>query len=407
MNGPIETESDYEQSITSICRALESLKAESLTSLKPQENAEVSSAIKAAMESPIDFPPIGSAIVPGDRVALAIDPNLPSADRIITALIEVLERSGAGIIDLVIGTEATDENKSSLETLLGERGTVHLHQTHQRASFRYLGPDVGGDPVYLNRWLVDADLVIPVTTKRLSNSSIPQQSDLTGIYPTFADSEARHRQHLSRRKENMNTDIENPEFDSEAMIGSAEEPAWLLGVQFLVSVVPNEKGRVSSVQCGSIDSMRKESETGDLQASVYDFVTATIEGDASQHTWMNIARAAEAASVYTNRGGTIVIWSDVSETTALSTSENAHDDTDSPSQTNEEDFERWNEEEVPFVRLESISEDYQLILRSRLKSDEIEQHGLGSLNSTEELERLAMAFPKRGFLRSAQYHTPF
>ena len=33
-----------------------------------------------ALTQPLDFPPLTSAIVPGDRVALAMDPNCPSID---------------------------------------------------------------------------------------------------------------------------------------------------------------------------------------------------------------------------------------------------------------------------------------------------------------------------------------
>ena len=54
--------------------------------------------------------------------------------------------------------------------------------------------------------------------------------------------------------------------------------------------------------------------------------------------------------------------------------------------------------------LESLSEDYRIIIRSRLPAEEVERSGLGTLETTEELTRLAMAFSKRGLLRCAHLH---
>ncbi len=393
----------FKDSIAAVCDLLAQIDSQNLSPLPTHEVTDVTSATRSALEMPTDFPPLASAIVTGDHIAIALDTNLPAIDRVISALLTQLQANGAGEIDIVVSTETSSSDLAVLRSLVGELATVHLHQTEKRASFRYLGPDVHDEPVYLNRWLVDADLVLPVVTKRASDVSANGPHDLTGIYPTFTDANARRRHHQSRAKNDTWGDSDAAEQDPEAMSGTAEEPAWLLGVQLILSVTPNQHGRVAKIECGSIESARQaaiETSTADL----CDFVTAVVEGGPSQQTWLNIARAAEAAVRYTQSGGTIVVWSDITEEIA------SHGDTefvaDEPTadEQDSEDFTPWDEKAVPFDRIGSLSEDYQIIIRSQLSADSIERIGLGSIQTPDELKRLAMAFPKRGLLRAAQYH---
>ena len=72
----------------------------------------------------------------------------------------------------------------------------------------------------------------------------------------------------------------------------------------------------------------------------------------------------------------------------------------------DENFALWDETNVPFERLERITENYQVILRSKLPSSRIEEIGVGNIETVDELTRLAMAFSTRGLLRSAQYSAP-
>lgn len=393
---------DFNQSVSAVVDVLKKLDAEDRTLLHEKQVIDIGSEIRSTLASPTDFPPLSAAIVSGDQVAIALDSSLPSVDRLLSTLVDELSANDCGKIDIVLGGESSDRERTELQSLLGERAELHLHQTTQRASFRYLGPDVEGDPVYINRWLVDADLVIPVATKRPLNHSKGSKSDVTGIYPTFTDAEARKRNHLSRTKADEDYP-ESIEQDLEAMTGTAEEPAWLLGVQLIISVTPNQNGEIAEIDCGSIESQRRKM-IEPSSADLCDFFTAFIDGNPSQHTWMNVARAAESAAEYTNPGGTIVIWSSVAEQTTESADLEAGLKEPSEETGGEEDFEPWDEKLVPFERLEAICEDYQVILRSRLPIESVEKTGLGSIESPEEVERLAMAFPRRGFLRAAQYH---
>lgn len=398
---------DYLSSIDSISAIMNELESQDLTCLAPQQLAEVQEATLRAISSPEDFPPLSAAIVPGDEVAIALDGNLPDAKRVLAAVLGELKEAGAGEITVIVGNELAESDLAQLRDHLSPEIQLLQHHTRQRSSFRYLGPDVHGNPVYLNRWLVDADLVIPIVTRRVEASASGRPSDLTGVFPTFADADARRRHHVLKNQPETDQQQEMVDLDDdpEAMTGTAEEPAWLLGVQLIVMVTPNRQGRIAEVFCGSIEAARKTA-LASTDTELCDFVLATIEGESSQQTWLNVARAAEAATYHTKPGGTIVIWSDLCEATENATATNLINDEEGGAEesADEEDFPAWDETPVPFERLNTLSEDYQLILRSRLQTTSVEKSGLGYLETIDELQRLAMALPRRGMMRAAQFH---
>jgi hypothetical protein len=53
-----------------------------------------SEATVAALSQPIDFPPLAAGIVPGDRVAIAIDESIPCVGEIARGAIRALENAG-------------------------------------------------------------------------------------------------------------------------------------------------------------------------------------------------------------------------------------------------------------------------------------------------------------------------
>ena len=407
--GEHQYDQNFTKSVSELSRELETLGTVSLTNLDSNSLLEVGTATKASLLNPVDFPPVASAIVPGDEVALAIDPDLPDLTRVLTATISALKDSGAETIHLVLCAETSPDTMATLRQTFGAEAEIHHHTTVARSAFRYLGPDISGQPIYINRRLVDADFVLPIVTKRSHIAVDTSIGDITGIYPQFADSEARRRHYLRHRETSNTEEAPDEESDLDAMTGTAEEPAWLLGVQLVLQVTPSQTGNVAEIKCGSVESLRKASQINTVNPASFDLVVATIDGDTTQQTWLNLVRAVEAASIYTVDGGTIVIWSDLTEPVL---DENASTEGKSDTLSSEvkppsdENFALWNETNVPFERLETITENYQVILRSKLPSSRIEEIGVGNIETVDELTRLAMAFSTRGLLRSAQYSAP-
>ena len=237
---------DYLSSIDSISAIMNELESQDLTCLEPHHLAEVQEATLRAISSPEDFPPLSAAIVPGDEVTIALDVNLPDAKRVLAAVLGELKEAGAGEITVIVGNELAESDLAQLRDHLSPEIQLLQHHTRQRSSFRYLGPDVHGNPVYLNRWLVDADLVIPIVTRRVDAFGSGRPGDLTGVFPTFADADARRRHHTLKNQPETEQGQESVDLDNdpEAMTGTAEDPAWLLGVQLILMVTPNNQGRI-------------------------------------------------------------------------------------------------------------------------------------------------------------------
>lgn len=378
-------------------------------------------ATQAALQRPLDFPPLEAAVVPGDRVALAVDPNVPEVEQVLDGVVRALSQAGAGEIDIVLSDEATDQTMRTVSEKLGDRIQVSRHLSVERASLRYLGPDEGAEPVYLNRYLVDADLVLPITAGRLHDPNF--EHDMTGVFPAFADSRAKERylqqQLRAARLVGRDRDTQQPAANKVSKSqGSFDEPAWLLGVQVMVSVSANERGHVAQVLAGTPDAIRKAQaesrQVPDEFPPSAPLVIASLDGGPQQQSWINAARAAAAASRYTRPHGTIVLWSQIDQSLASSqgtpVSSAAADDQDDrstqdagPVRDDDDEFPDWDENRIAASVLDRIAEEYRLLIHSRLDQETIEAMGYGVVASEEQLNRLSQSQEACGVLRAAQF----
>jgi hypothetical protein len=63
---------------------------------------DVRTATAAALAQPLGFPPLGRAIVPGDKVVLALDGDVPRAAEIVAAAVEALVDGGVNASNITI-----------------------------------------------------------------------------------------------------------------------------------------------------------------------------------------------------------------------------------------------------------------------------------------------------------------
>lgn len=361
-----------------------------------------------ALQRPLDFPPLEAAIVPGDHVALAVDPNVPAIEQVIQGVVDALRQAGAGEIDVVVSDEANEATMASISKQADQCEPplrVIRHSGSRREDLRYLGADQLAEPIYLNRWLVDADFVLPIAAGRAGD--VDCESDLTGIFPAFADSRARRR-FLARRGEST---PEGP-----VGFGSSDEPAWLLGIQVMISVTANQHGLLGEIVAGTPDAVRKRRQparrTPDDFPPSSPLVIASLDGDRQQQTWANAARAVNAASRYALPGGTIVLWSEIDEAVPelgktndqLTADDSATGDASSlDTEDGEEGFPPWNAFEAPARTLARVNEDFRLLIHSRLDPETIESMGFGVVSTAEELQHLSRTFETCGVIRAAQF----
>jgi hypothetical protein len=349
-----------------------------------------------ALQRPFDFPSVEASIVAEDRVALAVDPNIPGILEVIQGTINALERTAAGAIDIVVGDEAQDETVDAIENLVGDAIDVVRHHSSDRESVRYLGASELADPIYLNRRIVDADFVLPIVAGRPLD--ISSAHDLTGVFPAFADSASkrRHREQVCQSQ---------PQGES----ANPQEACWLLGVQIMISVTANSNGEVAQVIAGTTDAVRKQ--LTPLRRMPDEFppsaalVIASLDGSAQQQSWWNAARAVAAASRYVDSGGTIVLWSAIDDPPSgrlLSLDDERALQAEEDLQEGE-DFPIWDESTGPAQTLARIASEHRVLIHSRLEDQTIESMGLGSVSSREQLAQLSQSYESCGVLRAAQF----
>lgn len=367
----------------------------------------VGETVKTLM-APEDFPPIEAAIVPGDRVALAVDPNVPQVAEVVEGAIRMLKSTPAGPIDIVLWDEATRQTLDAIEQVAADH-LVLIHQCDSREALCYLAADVDAEPIYLNRTLVDADFVLPIVAIRPSD--LGDRRDLTGVFPAFSDSATRNR---------FDQKIQSGAASDSAMKSGntiAEEVPWLLGVQLMLGVTSNSNGLAGEVRAGTLDSIAKRMtptlRRPDPVPPPAALVVATLDGDEQQQTWGNVVRAAEAAMLYSEPDATIAVWSSLStppspglqalDADALPGIDRDAIEQISGASVEDDGLPAWDVGVSLASRLRNVMGQHRVMLHSRLAPDVVERMGMGAIESATELANLSRGFESCGVLRAAQF----
>ena len=363
--------------------------------LPAQSIENVTAEVDHSLKNPIDFPDWTSAIVPGDHVVLAVDPSVPQLAQLVSAIAQVVFEADAGQMDVVLWDEATDETVEAIRTELPEKSRVIRHRGESRRDVRYLAADEGADPVYLNRLLVDADLVLPVVVDRWGSKA--DEEDPLGIFPMLADSSSRIRHQAGK---------------SNIPMTQTHSPSWLLGVQMALAVVPSQSGEIAKMVAGTFVGIRAELGRTNRSIPHADLVIAILSGGQATQTWHNVVRGILSA-MEGNEDPTIVLW------TALAhplghvvrpefNEEPPEDDQVElgdgiPASTSDEDFPSWSPSDQPITFMKSIESDARVFLRSELEEEIVEATGIAALKNLEELARLSEGFDHARIVPSAQY----
>jgi nickel-dependent lactate racemase len=277
--------------------------------------AGVSAAVKDALAEPLDFPPLVQAAVPGDTVVLALDRGVPQAATIVAQTVELLAGAGVSPANITIIRTQADvdagvaDPRGELTHSIRDAVALRVHDPRDRHALSYLAAASDARPIYMNRAIHDADLVILIGVLRVADS--PGYHGInTALFPAFSDAQslARFRSPKGAASARHNR-----------LRKQADEVAWLLGVRFTIQVVPGAAGKVLHVLAGDPDAVFREGTRRCDEAwncSVpgrAGLVVATIEGDASEQTWENVGRALAAAAHALDDDGAVVICSRLAE----------------------------------------------------------------------------------------------
>ena len=203
-------------------------------------------AIRHALDQPLDFPPVRQAVVPGDRVAIALDASLGDVKPVLGVIVNLLQESGVEPGDVKVVT-ATGHG-ADISGKLPPGVSLEPHDDADRRRLAYLATTKAGRRIYLNRQITDADVVIPVG--RLGYDPIlGYRGPWSVIFPGLSDqvTAASYRQGLVH--DTPGRVAPRPELEE------AFEVSWLLGTQFHLGLLPGRSGLAQAL-CGLAEPVR-------------------------------------------------------------------------------------------------------------------------------------------------------
>ncbi len=190
-------------------------------------------AVRDALEQPLDFPPVRQAVVPGDRVAIALDSSLGVVGPLLSVLVDLLCQSGVEPGDVTVVASAG--NRASQPDQLPRGIALELHDPTDQRRLAYLATTNEGRRIYLNRHVTDADVVIPVG--RLGYDPIlGYRGPWSAIFPGLSNQETRASYRQTLADDALEQPTPRPELDE------TFEVSWLLGTQFHLGLVPGRSG---------------------------------------------------------------------------------------------------------------------------------------------------------------------
>lgn len=200
--------------------------------------------VREALENPRGYPPLRQAVVPGDRVVIALDPATPELTAILEAVRDVLNRAGVTnetIQLLLTAPPPADWSETSPEGLAWT-----VHDPDDATAFAYLASNPQGRRIYLNRLATDADFVLAIGPFGF-DATLGARGPWSVIFPGLSNTETRR----SFRPQSRNDAGELEPLSESANV------SWLLGSQFQIGVLPGASG-LAGIVAGIEESVQEE-----------------------------------------------------------------------------------------------------------------------------------------------------
>jgi nickel-dependent lactate racemase len=366
----------------------------------------IESLVDRALEEPLEFPPLPLALIDDDHVAIAVEEGVPCANTITRAVVAYLIAHGTSQsrICVVLGADST-QWLADMKRELADSGMSNVrvvkHEPTNQESHGYVGASESADAIYIQRDLFEAEVVLPIYCVRTPDS--PSATDKYGMSPGFANAATQHRWNLAWLEDNQHHMHLQEKLSHEA--------GWMMGVQFAIAVVPSFDGGVSDILGGNADHVfTKACDMVGAEAGAaddpHDLVVAFVEGDASQQSWMNVARAVAHADMQlqasgnSEHDGAIVVCSDLD-----SMSQGILQlGTDEPEDRLQKRLLKSDLEDAFAAAVISVIKSKRSVyLMSRLTAHQVENIGLAHVDSESDILKLCHSSKSVCVMRSAQF----
>lgn len=353
---------------------------------------EIGSLLANALSRPTDFPPLTTAVVPGDRIVLAVGPGIPRAAEVIAgALNYLIDECGADERQICIlqTTQQEHEGGDLLAAVSAERRAaleVVTHFPERRHDLGYLAADEAAKPIYFNRRLLDADLILPIMCPSVHEPAA--SGDMGLLYPIFADNQAqrRHGESAATARSAARGKKKHPPPPAHP-----ESPDWMLGVQFAVQIVPGEGEQILAMFAGSAEVVAREARSFAAQAWTaklarpQPLIVAALSPEL-EATWELVVETIARLCQALESGGSLILCSTLREPPPSALVEWA------AAGLSEEVPEILKREHVPGWQLtralQSVREQGSLYLLSDLQPQAVEDLGFNAVSTVDEVAHL-------------------
>ena len=128
-------------------------------------------AMAAALQDPVGYPPLARAVVPGDHVVISVDPSVPQAECLVAGVVRILKEAGVTPGDIAVLCLCAAEYDMASARGLPDAATevkVVAHDPRDPSGLCYLAATKDAAPIYMNRHLCEADVIVPISLLRPS-----------------------------------------------------------------------------------------------------------------------------------------------------------------------------------------------------------------------------------------------
>ncbi|MDA7979164.1 MAG: lactate racemase domain-containing protein [Pirellulales bacterium] len=375
---------------------------------------DVAAETKNALENPLDYPSWSQTVYPGDRVVIAVDPQLPQASAILDAVIDATTAASVSPEDITVlfAAEAPQHETAQLdEASLGLQAARQnwqrasdwasqvkclLHEPDNRSELAFVATTEEGEPLLVNRALADADVLLPVTVTR-SQDALGYCGPHGLLCHTFGDSTT------MRRFRAFHAGQSQPQA-SRWTQRKADEAAWALGLNFCLHVSPGVNGGILEILAGKNDSVAKKSAQAFQSAWRYrlprsaDLVIAAV--DSPTTTWLEVAAAVDTAARLVNPDGAIVLLTQLTGPVGRAVQRLAQ--VESPGEALGSLQTESGEDVVAAVALAHALEQAQVYLVSQLDEDECHDLHFIPVEDPADVQRLVARSQACAVVPSAQ-----
>jgi nickel-dependent lactate racemase len=347
---------------------------------------DVADAVAQAVEQPLAFPPLRQAIVPGDHVAIVLDDGIPNPGSVLSPLIECLADAGVEPKDIVIVQVPRREDGRHRLTPNSLPPGIRLakHDPHDRNRLSYLASTKAGTRVYLNREVVDADLVVLVGRVDF-HPILGYSGTSSSVFPGLSDAAA---QQLFRGKIVAAAEPKT----MAAARHESDEVAWLLGVQFAIQVVVGKDEQVVAVLAGNGPDVQGKAQrrldcywqrTASTRAEL---VIAVIGGEPMNQGFEELGMALSSSMALVRDGGRVAVLSAIGA--APGPALRAARDLQDPARSLELLKRQPSADAISTWQIIQACRRVRVYLLSRLENELVEDLSMTPLASMTEVERL-------------------